>query len=80
MIKTILVVIGDPHRGYSEVVKKHQKVCNLLRMEGTYKLLVKNAKQLVMIAKNHERMLCGKAMNNIAVIDNAYSIFISLLT
>ena len=49
-------------------------------MEGTYKLLVKNAKQLVMIAKNHERMLCGKAMNNIAVIDNAYSIFISLLT
>ena len=76
----MLVEIGDPYRGNLEIVKKHQKVYNLLRMDGTYKLLVKNAKQLVMIAKNHERMLCGKAMNNIAVIDNAYSIFISLLT
>lgn len=44
-------------------------------MQGTYKLLVKNAKQLVMITKNHEKMLCGKAMNEIAVLNDAYCIF-----
>ena len=41
-------------------------------MQNSYKLLVKNAKQLVMITKNHEKMLCGKAMNDIAVINDAY--------
>lgn len=44
-------------------------------MQGSYKLLVKNAKQLVMITKNHEKMLCGKAMNDIAVINDAYIIY-----
>ena len=39
-------------------------------MQNTYRLIVKNAKQLVMITKNHEKMLCGKAMNNVEVITN----------
>ena len=42
-------------------------------MQNTYRLIVKNAKQLVMITKNHEKMLCGKAMNNVEVINNGYS-------
>ncbi|OAO14487.1 imidazolonepropionase [Blastocystis sp. ATCC 50177/Nand II] len=37
----------------------------------SYRLLVKNAKQLVMITKNHEKMLCGKAMNDIVVLNDA---------
>lgn len=40
----------------------------------SYKLLVKNAKQLVMITRNHEKMLCGSAMNDIVVLDNASSL------
>lgn len=41
-------------------------------MQNTYRLIVKNAKQLVMITKNHEKMLCGKAMNHVEVINNGY--------
>lgn len=43
-------------------------------MSNTYKLIVRNAKQLVMITKNHEKMLCGKAMNNIEIITNGWFI------
>ncbi|KNB42249.1 putative imidazolonepropionase-like protein [Blastocystis sp. subtype 4] len=39
-------------------------------MQKSYRLIVRNAKQLVMITKNHEKMLCGKAMNNIEVVNN----------
>ena len=39
-------------------------------MSTSFKLIVRNAKQLVAITKNHEKMLCGKAMNNIEIIEN----------
>ena len=40
------------------------------KMSTSFKLIVRNARQLVAITKNHEKMLCGKAMNNIEIIEN----------
>ena len=41
-------------------------------MSNSFKLIVRNAKQLVTITKNHEKMLCGEAMNHIEIIENGY--------
>lgn len=45
----------------------------------SYKLLVENAKQLVMITKNHEKMLCGKAMNDIVILNDAYALLFAVI-
>lgn len=48
-------------------------------LDMSYRLLVKNAKQLVMITKNHEKMLCGKAMNDIVVLNDAYALRLGVI-
>lgn len=42
-------------------------------MQKSFRLIVRNAKQLVMVTKNHEKMLCGPAMNQIEIINNGYT-------
>lgn len=37
-----------------------------------YKLYIKNAKELVVITKNHEKMLIGKDMDHVEVMNNRY--------
>ncbi|KAK8805748.1 hypothetical protein WA158_002404 [Blastocystis sp. Blastoise] len=37
----------------------------------TYRLFIKNIKELVLVCKNHEKMLIGKAMDNVETIKNA---------
>ena len=38
-----------------------------------YKLYIKNAKELVVITKNHEKMLIGKDMDHVEVMNNRYA-------
>ena len=42
-------------------------------MQKSFRLIVRNAKQLVMVTKNHEKMLCGPAMNHLESINNGYT-------
>ncbi|GFY38257.1 hypothetical protein TNIN_333461 [Trichonephila inaurata madagascariensis] len=37
--------------------------------EGCYKLLIHSAKQIVQVVKNGERVVVGKALNNVAVLE-----------
>ncbi|GFQ82279.1 putative imidazolonepropionase [Trichonephila clavata] len=40
-----------------------------MSLEGSYKLLIHSAKQIVQVVKNGERVVVGKALNNVAVLE-----------
>lgn len=54
---------------FAEVLVFKRISCN--KMSGNHRLLVKNAKQVVMVCKKNERFLTKDGMQNLAVLENA---------